>query len=260
MTVYTETQPAPASGPTAAPVVHRMRAVLRIHIANPWQTLILPWIITLLIFGGNAAIWGMITYSAGGSDNVETSAFQSNGGITWIYVYMLIVAVQAMHFTFRFALGFSVTRRDYYAGTLLYFITLAAYYTVGLTALVLLERATDGWWLGGSFFAPLGLTTAPVASVAYTSFAAMLLAFGVGAASAAVWVRWGAPGLYWMFGILTVVGIVALWGATVLEAWPTVWEFLSTTSVVALVSWTLPVTALAALAGYVLLRRSPVRS
>ena len=46
----------------------------------------------------------------------------------------------------------------------------------------------------------------------------------------------------------------------VLEAWPTVWEFLSTTSVVALVSWTLPVTALAALAGYVLLRRSPVRS
>lgn len=260
MTATASVQPTRGSRPVAAPLAHRLRAVVRIHIANPWQTLILPWIITLLIFGGNVAIWGMITYSAGGTDQVEATAFQSNGGITWIYVYMLVVAVQAMHFTFRFALGFSVTRRDYYAGTLVYFVALAAYYTVGLTALVLLERATDGWWLGGAFFAPLGLTTAPVLTVAYTSFAAMLLAFGVGAASAAVWVRWGATGLYWMFGILTVTGIATLWGATVLEAWPHVWEFLTTTSVVALVSWTLPVTALAALAGHLLLRRAPVRA
>ncbi|WNM25263.1 ABC transporter permease [Demequina capsici] len=250
---------APVVAP-ALPLARRLSAVLRIHLANPWQTLITPWIIMALIFGVNAGIWGLVAYSAGGADKVEPGAFQNNGGVTWLYVFMLVVAVQAMHFTFRFALGFSITRRDYYAGTLLYFLLLAVVYTAGLTVLAALERATGGWWLNGGFFAPMMLVDAPIAVVAYYSFAGLLLAFTVGATAAAVWVRWAAAGLYWMFGILAVALVGGLWGVTVAHAWTSVWGYLTDTPLAVLVTWTLPVTALAAMAGHLLLRRAPLRS
>ena len=69
---------------------------------------------------------------------------------------LMVVAVQAMSATFRFALGMSVTRRDYYLGTALYFTMLSVVYAAGLTALGGIERLTDGWGLDGYFFAPFG--------------------------------------------------------------------------------------------------------
>ncbi|MDN4472944.1 hypothetical protein [Demequina zhanjiangensis] len=255
-----ETSPAAAVGYPATPLAHRLRAVLRIHFANPFMTLIQPWLITLLIFGVNLAIYGLIAYAAGGADRVEEGAFQNNGGVSWVFVFMIVIAVQAMHFTFRFALGMSVARRDYYVGTLGYFGILALVHSLGLTVFAVIERATGGWWMDAAFFAPLGLAGQPVPVVTYLYVVGFLLALSTGAFAAGVWVRWASNGLYVYFATLLVAVVAFLWVVTTSHAWGDVWSFLTGTSIPTLATWALLVVAVSAGAGFALIRRAPVRS
>jgi len=243
---------------TAAPV--RLVNVMRMHVANPMTTLIVPWIITAIIFGVNLSIWLMVANAAGGSQNLEADAFQYNGGVSWIVVFMMVVAVQAMSLTFRFALGFSVTRREYYLGTAAYFVALSLLYATGLTLFAALERATAGWGLDAAFFAPFGLVDESLGLVWFLYLMTMLLFFFLGSAIATVWVRWRAYGLYAFFIGLALVLVAAGWGITAADAWGEVGEFLATTPLAQLAAWTLPVTVLSAVVGYLFLRKATPRA
>ncbi|WP_084039487.1 hypothetical protein [Demequina sp. NBRC 110053] len=242
--------------PTIAPAPRRVLNVMRLHVANPFPTLALPWLITAAIFAVNLAIWLMIANAAGGVDNLESDAFQYNGGISWIVFFMTVVAVQAMNLTFRFALGFSVTRRVYYVGTALYFVALSLLYSLGITVLAAIERATDGWGLGAAFFAPWGLSSEPLLLVWFLYLMAMLLFFFLGAAVATVWVRWGAYGLYAFFIGLAFLVVGGAWLVTATDSWGDVGAFFATTPLAQIAAWTLPVTLLCGLLGYVFLRKA----
>lgn len=257
----TDTRATSTSAPTrGATAGARVLNVVRLHIANPVPTLVLPWAITFAIFALNLAIWLMVAQAAGGVDNLEADAFQYNGGISWIVVFMMVVAIQAMSLTFRFALGFSVTRRDYYLGSALFFVLLSLLYSTGFAVIGAIERATDGWGLGAAFFTPFGLYEEPLLTVWFVYLAAMLLFFFLGAAVATVWMRWRAYGLYVFFLGLAVVVVASGWIITATDSWPAVGEFFVTTSPVAIAAWTLPVTAVCAVTGFALLRRATSRS
>ena len=243
-----------------APAPTRIWNVVRLHVANPIPTLVLPWIITFIIFAGNLAIWLMVAQAAGGVDNVEPGGFQYNGGISWIVVFMMVVAVQAMNLTFPFALGFAVTRRDFYLGSALYFVLLSLLYATGLTVIAAIEKATGGWGLDAAFFAPFGLHDRPLAVLWFVYFGLMLLFFFLGAAVATVWVRWKAYGLYAFFIGLAVLLIGAGWVITVTESWGDVGQFFVTNSPAELVAWTLPLTLVSAVVGFLFLRRATPKS
>jgi len=171
-------------------------------------------------------------------------------------VYMMVTAVQAMSATFRFALGMSVTRRDYYLGTVLYFAMLSVLYAAGLTVLGWVEQLTDGWGLGGYFFAPVGLDSQPLWLRAYAILVLLLMFFFVGATFAAVWMRWKVNGLLTTFFAIAVVLVGLAWWATDAGLWGVVGDFFTEHSIVVLLAWTLPFTAAAALTGFGLLRRA----
>lgn len=253
----TATELAPATGATAPT---RIWNVVRMHVANPVPTLVVPWLITGVIFAVNLAIWLMVANAAGGIDELEPDAFQYNGGISWIVFFMTVVAVQAMNLTFRFALGFSVTRRDFYLGSVLYFVLLSLLYSTGLAVIAGIERATDGWGIGAAFFAPWGLVGQPVATVWFLYLMAMLLFFFLGAAVATVWVRWGAYGLYAFFIGLAVLLVGAAWLITVTESWGDVGAFFTGRSLVAIAAWTAPITALCGVVGHLFLKRATPRA
>ena len=242
---------------TSAP--QRIWNVVRLHVANPTTTLITPWVITAAIFVVNLAIWLMVARGAGGVEHIEEGAFTYNGGVTWILFFMLVVGVQAMSRSFRFALGFSVTRRDYYLGTSLFFVLLSLKYSLGMTALAWIERATGGWGLEAAFFAPWGLADQSLLLVWFLFFMALLLFFFIGAATASVWVRWRANGLYVFFISLALLLVGAAWGITVTESWPAVGRFFTTNSLAVVALWTLPITVLCGVVGYLLLRKAPAR-
>ena len=84
-----------AEAPVAFSAPRRIRNAMRIHSANPWTTLIVPWIIMAAIFLTNFAIWHIVLLATGGRP-VDPGAFQQNGGVTWIFFYMVVVSVQAM--------------------------------------------------------------------------------------------------------------------------------------------------------------------
>lgn len=245
---------------TKASAPRRIWNVVRLHVANPSTTLITPWVITAAIFAINLAIWLMVARSAGGVDQIEDGAFTYNGGLTWILFFMLVVGVQAMSRSFQFALGFSVTRHDYYLGSSLFFVLLSLLYSAGMTMFAGIERATGGWGLEAAFFAPWGLKDQSLVLVWFLFFMALLLFFFLGAATATVWVRWQANGLYVFFISLALLLVAAAWGVTATDSWSAVGRFFSTSSLAVVAAWTLPVTILCGVVGYLLLRKAPPRA
>src|SRR5690606_16468181 len=128
----------------------------RLHLVNKATIIVVPWLIMAFIFSVNYLIWWILAASLSADDMADaTEGMRFSGASSFIFVYMLVVAVQAINLTFPFAQGYSVTRRDFYLGSALTFVGLSAVYALVMSVLGALERATGGWGLGGSMFSAL---------------------------------------------------------------------------------------------------------
>lgn len=237
--------------------LQRILNVTRLHLTNKFPMMVLPLLILAFIFFVNYLIWWLIASvtDAEGAANA-TQGMQFSGASTFIFVYMLVVAVQAVNLTFPFALGYSVTRRDFYLGSSLMFILLSVYYAAIMTIMAMIERVTYGWGFGGAMFDVVyfGAENPMLQFVLF--LLVFLFFFFVGAATAAVYVRWRANGMYVFWAVLTilVIGLVAL--TTVTDNWPLVGEWFVANGALGVALWSLVPTALAALTGFVLLRKA----
>ncbi len=235
----------------------RILSVARLHLTTKFTILVLPLLILGFIFLVNYLIWVLIAAVAE-PDGMEsaTDGIQFSGAASFIFVYMMVVAVQAVNLTFPFALGYSVTRRDFYLGSSLTFVLLSVYYALIMTVMAALERWTDGWGLHGSMFNVIYFR----ADNALLQFVLFLLGFlfffFIGAATSSVYVRWRANGMYVFFAVLTLllIGLVAL--TTVTESWPQVGAWFVENGAMGVALWSLVPTALAALTGFALLRKA----
>ena len=250
MTAVTTTVRPPASA------LGRILNVVRLHLTNPWTTIILPWLIMLAILLGNLAIWALILSNVSPEDRADVAeGLGYSGSSTYIFVYMMVVAVQAIAVTFPFALGYGVTRRDYYLGTALTFFGLSVMFSVGLTILAALEELTNGWFLGGRMFATFYYGDDWMQRL-FIFFTAFLFFFAVGMAAASIWVRWKANGL---IGFFVGLGIIVLGGAALLtltETWVAFGTFFANAGFVGSFAWSLVVSAIAAIGGFFVLRRA----
>jgi len=238
------------------PTRTRVLNVARLHAANPWPTVILPWIVLLGVHALTWSIWAIISHYAGPS--LEPDAFRYAGGVSWLVIYMMIIAIQAMNATFRFALGFASTRRDYYLGTVGFFSVMAVVYGVGLALLAGVERLTDGWGMDGSFYAPAYLYDEPLVVVGFHFFALYLLFVGLGSLTGAMFVRWKAMGLYAFFGAFSLLLVAFIWWGTD-TGWSPLASFLTGNPLAVVMAWTLPVTVAIGAIGFLIIRRTPVR-
>ncbi len=253
---------APETLSTTAPAFSgRVASVVRLHLANPWTTIILPWMILGIIFVANLLVWLLIFAATPASEHPDIAqGLQYSGATLYIFVYMMVVAIQAMNATFSFALGFGVTRRDYYLGTAVTFVGLAAMYAVGLTLLSVLEELTGGWGLGGRMFTAVYYGSGPAWERLLVFFVAYLFFFFVGAAIATVYVRWKAFGITVFFvaiGFL-LIGVGAL--VVLTDAWGAIGAYFTAAGVLGSYATSLVVTVIAAVAGFVILRRATPRS
>ncbi len=249
--------------PKAGTPISRITRIVKLNLANPWTTIVLPWIIIGAIFALSWGIWLTVFTNIEPSDVGNASeGMQWSGASSWIFVYMMVIAVQAMNLTFPLALGYGVTRRDFYLGSSLTFVLLSVMYAVGLTILAALEEATGGWGVGGRMFTAtyFGGQELEWWMRLPIFFFILLFFFFVGAAVATVYVRWKANGLVAFFIILglLLVGAVALITST--QAWGAVGEFFITNQALGVSAWLLVPTALAGIAGFFVLRGATPRS
>lgn len=257
----TTTAPAHASG---RPLSRRVGNVVRLHLANPFTILGTPLMVLGIIFLANWVIWFLVR-SAAPTDPESVAdvsqGLQYSGASMWTFVYMMVVAIMAMNLTFSFALGFGSTRRDFSLGTAVTFIGLSAGWALLYTGLAMLEKATNGWGLGGAMFNAFyfGLDQ-PWGVRLFNAFVAFLFFFAIGTVFGAIYVRYRARGLILFFLVLAVVliGLVAL--ATLTGSWGAFGEFFVAIGWFGGYALTLPVSVVAGIAGHLILRRATPRS
>ncbi len=223
--------------------------VARIQTVNSLSTLGMPWGILVLAFIANLIIFGM-------ASGIPTDS-RSTGAIMSIYIVTLIANLQTMTQVFPFAVGLSVTRRAFFAGTGLLIAAQSLASGVLLTLLLELEQATGGWGLQLQFFGlPFLLQSNWFAQVLVYTAPFLLIAF-VGIAVGTVFKRWGQNGMF----VLSVSAIVVVTGLAVLITWQQWWDavgsFFTDTSGLALVGG-YPLVLAAAVAGlaYLGMRRA----
>ncbi|NEW40186.1 ABC transporter permease [Nocardia cyriacigeorgica] len=182
-------------------MLRRALSVSRIHTVA-WPLLV-AWPVGILVVAFLIP-WVIFLLVDAGEDNVT-------GSVSAVLGVSLAFYAGAMTQTFPFALGMSVTRRDYFAATLL----VAAVQIVGtgvlLWGLGLIEEATDGWGVKMVMFDIPGQFTANPAIQLGTYLAMLALIAGTGLVMGALYQRWRVTGVYSLLAALLIgFGLAAI--------------------------------------------------
>ncbi|WP_348786920.1 hypothetical protein [Leifsonia sp. NPDC080035] len=239
----------------------RVWRVVRLNLVNKYTTIWVPISIMAFIWLVNWLIWWIIWGATEPADRADAmDGTQWSGGGFYIFVYMLVVGIQVITATFPFALGYSVTRRDFSLGSGLTFLLLSAGYAIGFAALSVVEEWTNGWGLGGHLFTSVYFAGENFFGRLFIVFAGMLLFFLVGSFSASLYMRWRMNGILVAGAalVLLIVGAVAL--ITFTGGWPAVGEWFASSGPVGVAAWLLLPGVLAGLAGYAVLGRATPRN
>ncbi|TLF80922.1 ABC transporter permease [Nocardia cyriacigeorgica] len=150
---------------------------------------------------------------------VDTDETSITGSVSAVLGFTLAFYTGAMTQTFPFALGMSVTRRDYFAATLLVAAAQIFGTAVVLWGLGLIEEATDGWGVKMVMFdVPGQFTGNPLIQLA-TYLAILALIGGVGLVTGALYQRWRVTGLYTFLATL----LLGLGVAAIVITWQSWW-------------------------------------
>jgi len=229
--------------------MNRTLSVVRMQLINK-QTYI--WI-PLIILGG-AFLLAIAVYAILSGSGVEGPFY--GGGAQAPLWYFGIVGIQALTLTFPFSQAMSVTRREFYLGTLLTAVLTSAILAGIAVVGGLIERATDGWGMNGWFFVvPWVWESGPLGALIFNFVAAMLF-FIVGFWAATIYKRFGA---LWLTIVLAGVGalfVLGLWVVGRLEAWGVIFEWFTAQGVVGLSLWGVVLGAVLAASAFATLRRA----
>ncbi|MEV8517833.1 ABC transporter permease [Dactylosporangium sp. NPDC051484] len=231
--------------------MNRIVAIARLQALGRHDALFWPITILAIAFAVNLVVFASISDTV--TDDPVTAALAS------IYITTLAFGAMAVSQHFPYALGMSVTRREFAAGLGLFVLVQTVAYSVLLVVLQAIENSTNGWGLRLRFFG-LGFVDHYAPPVQLLLYAVpMLFMTLLGVAAGAVYVRWRVNGVFTATAALLLLlgGAAALIG--VFDRWPAVGHWLTHTSPVALFAgWPLlPVAALAAGSWLALRRAAP---
>jgi len=243
--------------------MNKTMSSFRLHFANPATTIFMPLGILGIIFAANWGIWWIVGRSIGEDAEARgdfAEGTQWSGAVTFVFVWMLVVAVQAMNRTFPLALGYGATRRHYYTGTVLAFLALSAGWAVILSVLAVLEEVTAGWGLGGRMFSAIYFSSDGPWLRTWYFFVLLLSFFGVGALTGSLYVRWKQYGIV---GFFTALAFLAIGGGALIavtNSWQRVGEFFVSLGFAGVFALLLVPTLVAVAGGYLALRKAPARN
>ena len=229
--------------------MNRTLSVVRMQLINR-QTYI--WI-PLIILGGalalTLAIYGILASS--GDDGPMYS-----GGAQAPLWYFLALGVQALTLTFPFSQAMSVTRREFYLGTLLTAVLTSAILAGIAVVGGLIEIATHGWGMNGWFFRLPWIWSGGAAGAFLFNFVVAMLFFVIGFWCATIYKRLGGV---WLTIVLVGVGalfVLGMWVVGRVGAWGALFEWFATQGVVGLSLWGIVLGAVLAASAFLTLRRA----
>jgi hypothetical protein len=246
---------------TPPPAFARIWNIVKLHMVNRQTYLGIPWIITGGAWVVSMLIALIIGFATGPEDAAKATEGMTNSWAVFSPLwYMCAVAVLAISQSFPFALGFGVTRRDFYLGTSLLFLLTSVGNAIAFSTLVEIERATNGWGIGGVMFDALFFQGQSWIANVFLFSVIQLAIFFIGACIATIYMRWRTMGMlvFWLVLAFVLVGSVAL--ITLTYSWPAVGGWFASQGVVGGFAWGLIPIVGAAAAGYFILRRATPRN
>jgi len=229
--------------------MNRTVNVVRMQLINKQTFIWVPLIVLGASFAMSIAIYAIL-YTSGVPGPIYGGGSQAP---LWV---LLFVGISSLTLTFPFSQALSVTRREFFFGTMLAAamcaVLLAAIFAIG----GLVEEATNGWGINGYFFALDWVVADGALGAAFFYFVMALLIFMLGFWSATMYKRFGATVL-----TVTWVGIGALllatiWVITSLDAWGGVITALVEQGAVGFAAWGLLLTVVLSGISYLTLRRA----
>lgn len=223
--------------------------VVRLQLVNRMTYVWIP----LIILAGSLLI-ALAVYFTLYSSGLSGPFY--GGGAQAPLWYFGIVGIQALTLTFPFSQAMSVTRREFYLGTLL---------TAALTSLILaaifvvggfVEMATDGWGVNGWFFRLDWIWEAGPAAAGLFYFSTAMMFFVIGFWAATIYKRFGSIGLTSVLVGLGVLFVIGLFIVGRLNAWASVFGWFAAQGALGLSLWGLVVIAVLAGISYLTLRRT----
>lgn len=143
---------------------------------------------------------------------------RQNMGVVWsLPGFLVYFGVQAIATTFPFALALGTTRRAYVLGTAVSSLVQAAYITVVLSILLMIELATDHWFMGLYVLDTYLLGSGNIGFLAVAVFVGVFALLSIGGIFGAFWVRYGSKGPA-LFGLALALGLALLILALVPQA------------------------------------------
>ena len=240
---------------------NRVVKVLRLHLVNRMIYLGIPWIITAVALGVSIVVALLIAATVPAADRQQALEGMSYSwaGLSALW-YMAVVGVQTVASAFPFALGFSITRREFAAGTALAYLVIAAINATGWTILTVIEQAINDSGVTFHHFTALWFGSSNAATVWLSLFSLQILVLALASAVTAVYVRWRVIGMVvlWIavaLVTLAVVSVIVLTGTG-----ETLFAWLASFSVAGLFAALLVPAVLAFALGWVALRWAPLRT
>ncbi|WP_406247611.1 hypothetical protein ACI7YT_18270 [Microbacterium sp. M] len=170
--------------------------------------------------------------------------------------YFFAVGMSAMTLTFPFSQAMSITRREFFLGTMLTAILASA--LMGVLFLIGggIETLTNGYGVNGYvFYLPWLWEAGPLgAFVVYFTLA--LFFFVVGFTGATIFKSWGQMVLLIASFAVVLVLVALAFLVTRLDAWGQVWEGILTLGAVGLALWGLVVVAVLSVISFLAFRRT----
>ncbi|WP_243226219.1 hypothetical protein [Microbacterium sp. CIAB417] len=229
--------------------MNRILKVVRMQLTNRQTFIWVPLIVLGGAFALNLAVYGILI-SAGATGNLYSGAAQAP---LW---YFAVIGAQALTMTFPFSQAMSVTRREFFLGTMLTAVLTAAMLAVIFVIGGLIETATGGWGFNGYFFAVGVVWESGSVLAGLFYFVLAMLFFVSGFWGATIFKRFGT---LWL--VVTLVGIaavivLALFAVTRMDAWSYVADWFASIGFGGITLLTAAVAAVLAAIAFPTLRRA----
>lgn len=184
--------------------MNRALGVAKMQLINKWTFLGIPAIILGSAFALTLAIWAMLPASA-------VTGIKYSGAGQAVMWYFFALGIQSLTLTFPFAQGLSVSRRNFFLGTVGLFTVVAAGVAALYVVLGQLELRSNGWGMNGRIFALQWVADQPWFVQLFFYFVLMMFLFLLGFWGATLYKRWQATGLL-VSGLSLALILVAAFG------------------------------------------------